>query len=135
MNEPFANVAIIARSAYRYFIFEFAEELQNRHGSNVHLYCNSEIERNYYEDEDRDRPTFASINLLVSEVPEEIPKIVDREAVYSKARENEIRLDQNYSMFMVANRHLGRGYAPGGYHHPRSTLSESTSRPSSTNLQ
>jgi hypothetical protein len=131
---PFSSVAIIAQGAWRNFFFDLAEETTRRHGSKVHLYCGSALEQEHYVGQDRDRGAFASINIMTTEIPGKAPEVSDEEGTYSLARQNEIRLGVTYNTFIVANRHLGRGYAPGGFYHPRSPLSETTSYPQSIQI-
>lgn len=125
MIAPYTAIAFVARSEWRFFLLELAELLKQRQGSVLHLYCMGRQEMDFYEARNRDG-FFATINdaSALSKAPE--GPVADETAVIAKARAYEERLGFTYNYLAMANRHLGRGYALGGFYHPRSRKSERT---------
>ncbi|MBM3584954.1 MAG: hypothetical protein FJX36_11190 [Alphaproteobacteria bacterium] len=119
------RIALLARSETRFFMLAVARELKARLGCEIFLYCSGPQEAAFYGGENADR-VFADIvdadilllNARRKELPLSEAEIVARAAAYER------RTGTTMNMIAVSNRHLGRGYALGGYHHPRSRASE-----------
>ena len=122
-KSPLATIALIARSESRVFIRELAKEIKERDGSVIHLYCFNPQEVRHYQNLNKDN-LFTSIvdaNILLSRAFDDN---LDQEDVYARARRIEEKTGTPINHFAVPDRHLGRGYALGGYYHPRSRYSE-----------
>lgn len=125
----FDRIALLANAQIRHIMMDVARELQRRHGSVVHLYCWTRQEVSFYEKENADG-AFASVNLTPALHNLALEPVDDPAAEVERARERERRLGRTYAALAVANRHLGRGYALGGFHHPRSRFSSGTTHDS-----
>lgn len=115
------SVAIIAQSVRRYLFIDFSRLLKERQGCSIHLYSLMPGGTEFFE---RFAPpgTFDSVN-VVQDYGLNFPEIADPEAVLEKARYYESRYGRSINWFTMVDRHRGRGYAPGGYYHPRSLSS------------
>jgi hypothetical protein len=125
--KAFETVGIRLRSAVRFFTLELAREIKRRHGSTLYGYCNSADEKASYDSLNKDG-LFAEIidashlkNVLNAKTLPHSAELV------STARSYEQRFGTTYNCLSVSNRHFGRGYALGGFYHPRSRISEETS--------
>jgi hypothetical protein len=127
-NKPaqFANIGIVGQASWRYFIPDLARHLIERYGSKLHLYCVSELHAESYRKNDKEK-LFSTINVIKSEVPQELPVVSDEAAVFARATALENKYRRSINSLIVTHRHLGRGYALGGYYHPKSFLSEESS--------
>jgi len=125
MTKALDVVGIYAIAHFRFFNIYLAEELKARHGSRVHLYCPFPEQKAFYEEHNKNG-VFDSI-VVVEQFPGEFGQNLNEEEVRQRGREMELRYGRTIAQLSVANRHLGRGYAPGGYHHPRSSQSENSS--------
>jgi len=119
---PYACVAFMARPHLRRLSVEMARRLKEQHGSRTLMYCTTPQEAAFY----MATGAFDAAPLHEKVTPENIgvgvtPDLLDR------AR----RIEADYGVTMnhiaLTNRHLGRGFALGGFHHPRSRLSEAAS--------
>lgn len=126
MGSPFDTIAIVSQANWRYFAPELVKVLKARHGSKVHMYCTSELHAEYYRGIDSEH-VFDSIQAFSGETPAALPVVHDKAAVLAKARANELRYGRTIMSLTVTNKHFARGYALGGFHHPRSMLSEESS--------
>lgn len=120
-----ARVGLYARSETRLFHVALARALKARFGSAIVLYSGNAQETAFYRrhgDGAFDEIVEAKVLHAASmETPAEERLEIER------ARTHEARLGQTINFLSVSNRHLGRGYALGGFHHPRSRISEETS--------
>ena len=123
MPEPFANIAIVGRSILRFYVAGLAALLRERHGSDIHLYCTTAQEEWQYRTMD-EANVFSSITVTEHLMPWPLPADLDPEAVTSRARAIEERYGVTLNYLMMTNRHHGRGFALGGFYHPRSRQSE-----------
>ena len=103
-----------------------ARQLKKRYGSTFHLYCGSSQEKDYYTRLNEDG-LFESITMANALFNGAQATNLDEEAITKKAVEIEARIGTTYNTLAVSNRHLGRGYALGGFHHPRSRVSKHAS--------
>lgn len=118
------GILIGAHSQYRAVYSSVAKVLQTQ-GSNVHLSVATAEEKKFYETRDIGR--YASITVANWLYGACRDVVADPDAVLRQAAENEKRLGATYNEIMLTDRHLGRGYALGGFRHPRSKVSEETS--------
>lgn len=119
------RIAILARSETRFFMMDVCRELRRRENATVYLYCSGPQEVSFYRESDQDG-LFADVLdadiLLPSARRDPLP--LNEAAIISRASDYERRTGTTINMMAVSNRHLGRGYALGGYYHPRSRTSE-----------
>ena len=115
-----------AHSQYRGVHQGVLRRLQRDHGAVIHLYAATVQEGDYYRRLD-DAGLFASITVAntLYEVCEK--PVADMSAVVARARVLESELGVTFNELALTDRHLGRGYALGGFRHPRSRTSENTS--------
>ncbi|MBK8908190.1 MAG: hypothetical protein IPM60_09875 [Rhodospirillales bacterium] len=121
---PLGNVLLGAHSQYRGLLTALAGTLQERFGARVHLFCASRQEAHFYRT--RFGSIFASItvaDLLYRTCAEPVD---DGQGVFAEARDNEAWLGVTINLLAISDRHLGRGYALGGFKHPRSVMSQRT---------
>ncbi len=121
-----ASIGLIPNAQTRHLIVDIVRELRRRHGSEIHVYCANEQERSFYASLATDG-IFTSIGLIKSLVDGALAPVANLESEIATARAYEARLGRTYGSLVVGNRHLGRGYALGGNHHPRSRHSERSS--------
>jgi hypothetical protein len=117
------NIAFGARAESRLFLLALAGEMRRRHDSRIHLYCSGPQQLDYYRKLDRDG-VFASINDGRELLKRAFDRDLDEDEVLARARAYEARTGLTINRMAVSHRHFGRGYALGGYYHPRSRHSE-----------
>ncbi len=121
------NIAYYANAQTRFLLMDVMRRLKDRHGSNIHLYCNTTQDLDFYTSYNREN-LFASMN-IGDQLLRVARDVVDacEDAAIAEAKAWERKIGCGYNFLSVANRHLGRGYALGGAGHPRSRISEDTS--------
>lgn len=122
---PLKCVALVAHSAWRYVLMELALFLKERQGSVIHLYCTTPEEAAFYRGWDKSG-IFASISAEASVLNHIESDPYDTASVLTEARRIEDSLGISINSLTVSSRHFGRGFALGGFHHPRSRYSENT---------
>jgi len=125
MLEYGASIFLSAHSQYRGIYTGIAQKLRDDFGARVHLYVSTEQESNYYKKQFGD--IFASITLSNTLYAACHDTVDDEATIIETARRNEAEFDVTVNELSVSDRHLGRGYALGGFGHPRSRISEETS--------
>lgn len=115
----FESVALVLNSYLGPFMMELAAILKERHASTIHLYCKTDILVDQYSMAPHDK-LFASVTNFMCFPPALREIDLDEAAELATARDWEQRLGLTYNALAVANRHVGLGYALGGYRHPRS---------------
>lgn len=122
-------IAYFARAESRLFHLEIIRKLKRETGCSIHFYCNGPQQVDFYRT-NVEPGLLESVQdggwLLVAatEEPDDPAAILDR------ARELEQWIGRPLSRLATANRHLGRGFAPGGLRHPRSFTSRTATRSS-----
>ena len=119
----FTNIAFCARSESRLFLVALAREIKRRHGSRIHLYCSGPQEVAYYNNLNDDG-VFTSVvdgGILFERA---FDADLNEDDVMARARAFEELTGYTINRMVVSNRHFGRGYALGGFYHPRSRYSE-----------
>ncbi len=122
MLERGDNVLLLAHSQFRALFIGLARRLRQENGLKVHLYTATQQELDFYQRTEPD--AFDSITVMRSLYTDiEIP-VADASAQYKRAAAHELRLGISFNSIVLTDRHLGRGYALGGFRHPRSVFSE-----------
>ncbi|MGQ0671775.1 MAG: capsular polysaccharide export protein, LipB/KpsS family [Hyphomicrobium sp.] len=126
MISPGAAVFLQAHSEYRAVYIAMLARLKQHYGAVVHLYVGTEQQADFYRYLLEDG-TVSTI--VVTAEPHRTCRqpVTDAAGVIARARANEERLGCTYNEIALTDRHLGRGFALGGYRHPRSRMSEETS--------
>lgn len=124
-NDPFRSVAIVLNSYFGTFMIALAAIVKERHDSKIHLYVKSDILVNQYRGGSHAH-LFESVNNFMVLRPSLRDVGLDEQMELQMARAWEDRLGFSYNTLAVANRHVGRGYALGGFYHPRSGYSKSS---------
>lgn len=124
VDKTMRSIALLPGSELRYFMSDVGRELKARFGSKIHLYCSNSDQLPFYQSINSDGAfdTVSCIDLLdpVSRSEQ------SDQFVIGTARQFERRLGTTYNLISISNRHFGRGYALGGFRHPRSRQSEGT---------
>lgn len=113
------SIGVVGNPWYRHFFAELASLLKKKNGSKVHVYCNSEEGCQLFREADRHH-AFETVSVMPTTTNYVVDTTLDRDTEYRLAQSYERKYDLNYNWSMVPDRHFGRGYAPGGFHHPRS---------------
>ncbi len=122
-----ATIFMQAHSQYLGLLVGVARRLRGDLDAAVHLYCANAQELAHYRRIDPDGTLFASITADNHLYPNAEKPVANAAAVIDEARANESWLGLPINTLALADRHLGRGYALGGFNHPRSRRSELTS--------
>ena len=120
-----STIMMEAHSQYRGLFIGVARRLKGEFDAVIHLYCSNAQEVTYYQRLNQDN-LFASIvdaNILYPALRETAPPF---EQVVDQSRAYEAKLGMTINELAVSDRHLGRGFALGGFGHPRSRMSEET---------
>lgn len=123
MTPELSRIGLNFRSPLLYFTIALAKRLKEKYPCTIHAYCDSEQIAKLLATENQD-------NLFASITPERVlfdsaaAPAPHESSVLEKAKSYEKRLGTTYNFLAVSSRHLGRGYALGGFYHPRSRLSE-----------
>lgn len=123
MTDPLARIALVVHSAWRQVLMELVHRLKERHGSTIHLYCTTPEEAAFYRSWDTSG-LFASISDEASALNHLDLTARDEQAVLADAKRLENALGISINSLTVSSRHFGRGFALGGFRHPRSRYSE-----------
>lgn len=113
------SVGIVLNAYFGPFMMELAALLRAEQNSEIHLYCLTDMVARSYR-EGPHAGLFASINHYMRFMPALRDAVPSRETELARAREWENRLGLTFNTLAVANRHVGRGYALGGFYHPDS---------------
>lgn len=100
-----------------------AAELKRRTGASIILYCGNQQEVDFYAGLDKDK-LFSDIVDFEPRLRDHIARLPAGDDLAALARRWEQQLGITLNVLAVTNRHLGRGYALGGFCHPRSRMSE-----------
>ena len=127
------NVVYFARSETSHFHLEICRKLVQEAGCTVYFFCNGADQLSFYKTHSH-AGLFSDIvdaNILLSEVVKRCPST---DSLFDDATEIENWLDMPFSRLSVANRHLGRGFSPGGGGHPQSLISKTVTEESCARL-
>jgi hypothetical protein len=123
---PFESIAFFPRAQSRLLMMSVARKLKEQHGGEIHIYCYGPQEVKYYQDQNTDC-AFASVN-DANQIHGQLVAAdsLDAQRVFDRAKRYEERIGYTINRMIVQDRHLGRGYALGGFYHMRSRTSERT---------
>lgn len=120
-----ASVMMQVLSEYSGLFVELARRLRDELDCRVHLYVAVDRDVRHYAAMDGGK-LFASVTVATQLMDASRAPIDPGEDVLATARRNEAWLGLTYNELCVANRHLGRGFALGGFNFPRSRMSDET---------
>jgi hypothetical protein len=126
MTSTYDRIAFFGQPSMRLFLIALAEQLKQRHWSEIHLYCYGPQQVQYYKNIERP-DLFASINDADILLPNSLLPVEDEAAEIARACAFEEKTGLTYNWLAIASRHLGRGYALGAPYFPRSPYSENSS--------
>jgi hypothetical protein len=126
MDNTLSRIIVFPGSATRFVQLELFRRLKTNNQSEVHLYCSTKQDVRFYE-KYCESGAIDSVNQERTLYQNVGAKNLDSEAVIERANVHETRLGCTYNHLAVSDRHFGRGYALGGFGHPRSRYSELTS--------
>ncbi len=123
MSEFPGSIAYFARAESRLFHLSVIKELKAKFGCRIHLYCNGVEQVAFY----RKRPESEFLDSIedagfLLQAATEQPG--DPAETLKTAARLEEKIGRPYSRLTSANRHLGRGFSPAGFYHPRSFTSK-----------
>jgi hypothetical protein len=122
----YSNIGIVAQASWRFFLPVLGKKLIELYGSKIHLYCASELQIESYKSADSEG-VFSTYTIMQSDVPGVLPEVLDEKRLFDRATALEEKFGRTINSLNVTNRHLGHGYALGGFYHPRSFLSDESS--------
>jgi hypothetical protein len=120
-----ATVMMQVLTEYSGLFVEMARRLRDELDCVVHLYVAVDRDVRHYSAMDGGK-LFASVTIATQLMDAARSAISSAEDVLAAASANESWLGLTYNELCVTNRHLGRGFALGGFNFPRSRLSEET---------
>lgn len=126
MSAALSSIAVNMPAEARFFMMSVLRRIKQEYGAAIHVYCTTPETVAFYKSQNEDG-LFASINfgaLLLATASESVANPDD---IIARARVHERRIGCTYNTLAVCHRHFGRGYALGGFYHPRSRYSEHTS--------
>ncbi|MEC7722196.1 MAG: hypothetical protein VX676_05350, partial [Pseudomonadota bacterium] len=124
----FENIAVVVGSESRFLMMAIASELNNRHGSNIHIYCHGPQEFRFYQEQNRNN-IFSSVNDANQLFGVAASADLEEPDLFERARGFEEKTGYTINRMVVSHRHLGRGYLLAGNNHMRSYQSEQTTYP------
>lgn len=125
-SDPFSTIALVANSQIRYLQIALARKLKERQHNRIHLYCKTPQEVEFYRAFNREG-LFSSISNAAVLNQAVLEHDLDHDEVVANAKSYEKKIGCTYNVLAMANRHMGPGYALGGFYHPRSRQSVHTS--------
>lgn len=125
-----ASIAVRAHMGIRPLHGELAHLLKERHGASVHVFCAVPEDVRAFENLGRDG-RFESIagEAVMHRLARDADDSLVEEDVLPRARQWEERLGHSLNRLVMTNRHLGRSFSLGAFHHPRSSYSEKSTYP------
>lgn len=117
-----SRIFLAAHSQYRGIYLGVAHRLRRDLDAEIHLYTPTKEVSEYYNS--RFGPLFASISVANSLYETALHPVADASEVFDRAARYEAELGMTINELSVSDRHLGRGFALGGFRHPRSHMSE-----------
>ncbi len=117
------RILMTAHSQFRALQMKLARHLKEEHNSEIYIYCSTEQEKKYWV---LGGEIFAGVQVNKAMYDTARQPVTDPGDLLERARFYEKKLGTTINELAVTDRHLGRGYALGGFHHPRSRISEGT---------
>mgnify|MGYP001349273275 CR=1 FL=1 len=126
MDSPLSRIFFQPSSATRFIHLSIFQELKKNHKTTIHLYCSTQQDVRFYN-QYKETGVVDTVNQVHTLYQNISTNEFNEEDILRKAKQHEARLQCTYNHLAVSDRHLGRGYALGGFGHPRSRYSELTS--------
>ena len=120
-----ATVLMQVLTEYSGLFVELARCFKDNLDCRVHLYVAVDRDVRHYRAID-DGKLFESVTIATQLMEGSRAPVSSHEDALATAHANEAWLGLTYNELCVANRHLGRGFALGGFHFPRSRMSDET---------
>ena len=124
-DDAFRTIALVGNPWYRHFYADLCGQLKERFGSAIRLYVATEAAKELFT-KVPGGSVYDSVEVFPSFAAMPPATVADREATIERALCFERRYGRTYNWMMVPDRQYGRGYAIGGFHHPRSVQSETS---------
>ena len=124
------SIIMRANAEIRHLHIELARLLKEHHGASIHVFCNVPEDMRIFENLGGDG-RFESITAeaVMHRLARDADSSLTEEDVLPRARQWEKRLGHSLNRLVMANRHLGRSFSLGAFHHPRSSYSEESTYP------
>lgn len=116
-HKSLASIGLRAGIDIRYIHSDLAAFLKDRHGTRSRFSATCPRTYNHYQQLNRDG-RFASITVEAVPHRRALASGLDKEVVIAQSREWEERLGLRMNWLIMTNRHLGRSYSLGRFHHP-----------------
>lgn len=126
------SVGIVGNPWYRHFYSDLAVRLKQQHCS-VHLFVANQEAIGLFRSSDNGG-VYDTVDVAPNQTTAPIPRAADCRDTFSRAQAFERQYRLTYNWLMVPDRLYGRGYAVGGYYHPRSVQSETASQLQATEI-
>lgn len=123
-SSPLSAVALRGPHHMQPLLSGLARLLKERHGSAIHVYCNTPQVARLYKRWNTGHFDSINVETVLHRAAER--KDLDANNVITHATEWERRLGKSIHSLLMTNRHLGRSFSLGGFRHPRSFQSERT---------
>ena len=125
-----ASIAVRAEKYIRPLHSELARLLKERHGATVHVFCSvPEDVCTWHSLGCRDQFESITAEAVMHRLARDADSSLTEEDVLPRARQWEKRLGHSLNRLIMTNRHLGRSFHLGAFHHPRSHYSEKSTYP------
>tara|TARA_Y100001970_G_scaffold294127_1_gene447195 strand:- start:38346 stop:39812 length:1467 start_codon:yes stop_codon:yes gene_type:complete len=125
MSKAFSRIFVLPSSETKFVLMEIMRLIKANQKSEIHFYCNTKEDikfyKKYYSSE-----VMNSINKISTLYENLGAKNLDSKSVIEQSKVYEDKLGYPINYLAVSDRHLGRGYALGGFKHPRSRYSQET---------
>lgn len=125
MSDKLRSVAIVLNSYFGPLMMKLAQEIKQHHECELHLYCKSDVLVDSYRSGEYAH-LFSSVSNFMRFPAALRDTNLDQAFEYEQAQQREAKFGIKYNTFSVSNRHVGRGYALGGFHHPGSRYADSS---------
>lgn len=123
--DSLASIAVFHDAELRNVMVDLLRQLKREHGSKIHVFVFSEAGKRFYQDQPEADQLFDTIESMpIVSTGSMAPLRTSTEDIAATATTNEQRFGTPYNQIIMTDRHIGRGFSPGGYFHPRSIQSE-----------
>ena len=124
------SIVMRASAAIRHLHSDLAHLLKERHGASVHVFCPIPEDVRTFENLGRDG-RFESItaDAVMARLARDADSSLTEEDVLPRAQRWEELLGYSLNRLVMTDRHLGRSFSLGAFHHPRSSYSEKSTYP------
>ncbi|MBX9829344.1 MAG: hypothetical protein K2Y27_30690 [Xanthobacteraceae bacterium] len=117
MSQVFRDVGIQISAKTRDIMLAVARELRAKHSARIHLYTRGPEEERFFNNWPGDKCWDSVTD--AAKIPSAILETeIDEACTIARAKEWETRIGRTVNELTFSHRHLGRGYALGGFRHP-----------------